>query len=245
MTGRSPTASTIRWCASWAESRGSCAAPAASRLRRSSLPAGFESAPELLALGGELKATFCLVKDGEAILSQHQGDLEDASTYDDYLKNLALYATLFDHAPVALVADRHPDYLSAKLARRARPRRAPAADRGAASPRPCRCVPRRERPIRSARRRCSASCSTVSASAMTARIWGGEFLLADYRGYRAARHVQAGRHAGGAPRCKRALAQSLCASDGGDGLGAFRHEFRRARAASLSLPPSRGRRSTP
>ena len=31
--------------------------------------------------------------------------------------NLALYAELFDHAPVALVADRHPEYLSSKLAR--------------------------------------------------------------------------------------------------------------------------------
>jgi hydrogenase maturation protein HypF len=91
------------------------------------LPPGFETAPELLALGGELKATFCLVKDGEAILSQHQGDLEDAATYDDYLKNLALYATLFDHAGA-----------------RASERRGPRPDRGAAPPRARRRLPRRE-----------------------------------------------------------------------------------------------------
>src|SRR4029077_5966861 len=59
------------------------------------LPPGFEGAPELLATGGEQKAAFCLVKDGQAILSQHQGDLENAPTFDDYRKNLALYGQLF------------------------------------------------------------------------------------------------------------------------------------------------------
>src|SRR5262249_42563808 len=59
------------------------------------LPPGFETAPELIAMGGELKATFCLVKNGEAILSPHQGDLEDAATFDDYRGNLALFRQLF------------------------------------------------------------------------------------------------------------------------------------------------------
>ena len=52
------------------------------------LPPGFERAPSILALGGELKNTFCLIKDGQAIISQHQGDLEDAATYRDYRRNL-------------------------------------------------------------------------------------------------------------------------------------------------------------
>jgi len=81
------------------------------------LPPGLEDAPPLLAYGGELKNTFCLVKDGQAILSQHMGDLEDAATWQDYRRNLALYAELFQHMPQALVIDRHPEYLSAKLGR--------------------------------------------------------------------------------------------------------------------------------
>src|SRR5712691_1833638 len=81
------------------------------------LPPGFEGAPDLLAFGGELKSTFCLVKNGAAILSQHQGDLEDVSTFEDYQKNLQLYSRIYDHQPSLLVADMHPEYLSAKLAK--------------------------------------------------------------------------------------------------------------------------------
>ena len=146
------------------------------------LPAGFEAAPELLALGGELKATFCLVKDGEAILSQHQGDLEDASTYDDYLKNLALYRELFDHAPEALVADRHPDYLSAKLARdRASAERLPLIEVQHHHAHVAACLAENGYPL---------GAPPVLGIVLDGLgygdyggIWGGEFLLADYRFY--------------------------------------------------------------
>ena len=96
-TARSPTASTIPSCGSWPDNPACFAAPAASRRARSSCRADLRAAPELTALGGELKATFCLVKDGQAILSQHLGDLENAATFDDYRKSLALYRQLFAH----------------------------------------------------------------------------------------------------------------------------------------------------
>jgi hydrogenase maturation protein HypF len=79
------------------------------------LPVGFEQAPELLAMGAELKNTFCLIKDGNAILSQHIGDLENAITFEDYQNNLALYAQLYQHTPEQVVIDCHPEYLSSKL----------------------------------------------------------------------------------------------------------------------------------
>ena len=79
------------------------------------LPAGFKDHPPILALGGELKSTFCLLKNGHAILSQHMGDLEDARTFDDYQKNITLYQNLYAFEPEIVVADNHPEYLSTKL----------------------------------------------------------------------------------------------------------------------------------
>ena len=81
------------------------------------LPPGFEDAPSLIALGGELKSTFCLVKNGQAVLSQHQGDLEDAATWADFERNLVLFADLFAHEPTAIAIDMHPEYLATKHGR--------------------------------------------------------------------------------------------------------------------------------
>jgi hydrogenase maturation protein HypF len=81
------------------------------------LPLGFADTPPLLALGAELKATFCLLQDGAAILSQHQGDLGDAATLADYQKHLALFQTLFRHRPLAIAIDRHPEMRSVQLGR--------------------------------------------------------------------------------------------------------------------------------
>ncbi|WP_347906076.1 carbamoyltransferase HypF [Pseudomonas purpurea] len=79
------------------------------------LPTGFRQAPAVLALGGELKNSFCLIKDGQAILSQHVGNLANARANKAYRQTLALYLQLFEHRPRVLAIDRHPEYLSSKL----------------------------------------------------------------------------------------------------------------------------------
>lgn len=81
------------------------------------LPSGFAEAPPLLALGGELKNTLCLVRDGQAILSQHLGDLEEANTAREYARTIALYLDLFQMAPAVLAVDLHPDYRSSLIGR--------------------------------------------------------------------------------------------------------------------------------
>ncbi len=81
------------------------------------LPPGLEGAPPLLAVGGELKSTVCLLTGGEAVLTQHLGDLEDARTFAEYERTVSLYGELYGHRPQCLVADLHPDYRSTRFAR--------------------------------------------------------------------------------------------------------------------------------
>ncbi|WP_193368680.1 carbamoyltransferase HypF [Pelagibius marinus] len=95
-------------------------APGPSVLRRArgmapaplNLAAPFKEAPRVLALGGELKATFCLLRQGQAVVSQHIGDLEEVATHADYRAMLALYRQIYDFDPEVIAVDKHPDYLS-------------------------------------------------------------------------------------------------------------------------------------
>ncbi|MEH1871845.1 carbamoyltransferase HypF [Nostoc sp.] len=80
-----------------------------------SLPSGFENVPQILAMGSELKNTFCLLREGEAIISQHLGDLENAAAFNAYEETLNLYLNLFEHKPEVIAIDKHPEYLSSKL----------------------------------------------------------------------------------------------------------------------------------
>src|ERR1043165_5146160 len=147
------------------------------------LPPGFEGAPDLLAFGGELKSTFCIVKNGAAIVSQHQGDLEDVSTFEDYQKNLHLYSRIYDHQPQLLVADMHPEYLSTKLAKqRATTDNLSLIEVQHHYAHIASCMVENGVPL---------DASPVMGVAIDGlgfgedgTIWGGEFLLADYRGYR-------------------------------------------------------------
>lgn len=74
------------------------------------LPDGFRDAPPILALGGELKNTFCLLDAPQLILSQHLGDLDEPTTAREFERTLALYRQLFQHRPKAIAIDLHPDY---------------------------------------------------------------------------------------------------------------------------------------
>jgi hydrogenase maturation protein HypF len=81
------------------------------------LPAGLGGAPPVLALGGELKSAVCFTGGGEALLSHHMGDLEDALSYEEFEKAIADYETLFGFAPQAIACDAHPQYRSTQKAR--------------------------------------------------------------------------------------------------------------------------------
>jgi hydrogenase maturation protein HypF len=75
-----------------------------------------DRSPQLLAVGAELKNTFCLVRDGWAFLSQHVGDLKDYRTYEYFAREIESWKALMRVAPEAVVCDLHPNYLSTRFA---------------------------------------------------------------------------------------------------------------------------------
>ena len=77
---------------------------------------GFECPVPLLACGGHLKNTFCLLKGRQAFVSHHIGDLENMETLTSFREGIAHFERLFDVRPEAVVYDLHPDYLATKYA---------------------------------------------------------------------------------------------------------------------------------
>ncbi len=73
--------------------------------------------PPVLAVGGELKATFCVAKDEFAFMSQHIGDMENLETLRAFEKSVEQMRKLFRIEPEIVAFDKHPNYLSARWAR--------------------------------------------------------------------------------------------------------------------------------
>ena len=71
---------------------------------------------EILACGPELKNTFCLTKGHHVFLSQHIGDLENYETLVFYRETLERMKDLFRIEPQVVAYDLHPNYLSTKFA---------------------------------------------------------------------------------------------------------------------------------
>jgi hydrogenase maturation protein HypF len=153
------------------------------------LPPGFAEAPSLLAMGGELKNTLCLLEHGQAILSQHLGDLEEARTADEYLHAIDLYRDLYRHRPRLLAVDEHPGYRSTRIGRELAARQgldlvsvqhhhahiaSVLADNG---------YPLDAAPV-------IGIALDGLGFGPDGTLWGGEFLLADYRGYRRLAHLK-------------------------------------------------------
>ncbi len=146
------------------------------------LPQGFEQSRPLLAFGSELKNTFCLLRDGEAILSQHLGDLENASAYRAYQDTLSLYLNLFEHQPESYVTDRHPEYLSTKLGRDwAQTNNLPVTEVQHHHAHVAACMADNALPLN------TPPLLGIALDGLglgdNGELWGGEFLLSDYFGY--------------------------------------------------------------
>jgi hydrogenase maturation protein HypF len=143
----------------------------------------------ILACGPEQKSSFCLARGNTAFVSQHIGDLENASTFATWLKTTDLYQRLFGLQPGLLVCDRHPEYLASKWAR---------AQAGSLLE-----VQHHHAHIASvlAEHHYLDNCIGVAFDGTgygeDGNIWGGEVLLASLTGYERLAHLQTVPLAGG------------------------------------------------
>lgn len=65
---------------------------------------------QVLAVGGELKNTFCIGVDGRFYLSPYVGDLEDLRTVKALRETISRLETLLEVQPSAVACDLHPKY---------------------------------------------------------------------------------------------------------------------------------------
>lgn len=71
----------------------------------------------VLAVGGELKNTFCMVKNGTAWVGQHIGDMETLETLEAFDKSVRRFSSFYGVRPELTAVDAHPGYATGRWAR--------------------------------------------------------------------------------------------------------------------------------
>jgi hydrogenase maturation protein HypF len=154
---------------------------------------GFAVAAPVLALGSDLKNSFCLLRAGQAVVSHHIGELRDVRTLADHRRAIDDYRQLFDHHAQCIAIDAHPQSLAGAGARAMR-----AAARNAATPAVVE-VQHHHAHIAACMAENGLPPDTPAVLGIAldgmghggdGGIWGGEFLRADYRGFTRLAHLQ-------------------------------------------------------
>jgi hydrogenase maturation protein HypF len=139
--------------------------------------------PPVLAVGAQLKATVCLSQAGQAVLSQHLGDLDDADTFAFFRETVTKLSQLTGIRPQVIAHDLHPDLRSTRWARTMGLPLLPVQHHHAhiAS-----CMVENGR--------CKAVLGVAfdgTGYGPDGTMWGGEFMVADLGGYRRVGHLRA------------------------------------------------------
>ncbi len=142
-----------------------------------------------LAVGAELKNTFCVTREQYAFVSQHIGDLENYPTLQSFEQQIEHFKRLFRIEPEILAYDLHPNYLSTQYAKGVEPRE----DSGTFARLG---VQHHHAHIASCMAENGLPDESVIGIAFDGtgygtdgKIWGGEFLIARYGDFRRAAHL--------------------------------------------------------
>ncbi|MBK9925153.1 MAG: carbamoyltransferase HypF [Anaerolineales bacterium] len=144
--------------------------------------------PQILAAGSELKNTFCITNKNYAFLSHHIGDMENYETLKSYEQGVEHFERLFRVKPEAIAYDLHPNYLATRYAlERAERENIPTIGVQHHHAHIVACM---------AEHGLDGSHPVIGVSfdgtgyGEDGAIWGGEFLVADYKSYQRAFHLE-------------------------------------------------------
>jgi hydrogenase maturation protein HypF len=142
-----------------------------------------EDGPEVLGCGADMKNVFTLTKGSFAIPSQHIGDMENYETLQFFEESLGNLKDVYRVNPVALVYDLHPMYLSTQWALRQEgikkiPVQHHYAHVGSIMA---------EKGLKD---EIIGVAFDGTGYGTDGNLWGGEFLIADIKGFKRAGHLK-------------------------------------------------------
>ena len=142
-----------------------------------------DAQPSVLAVGGELKNTICLIKRNHAFLSQHIGDLENAESYRFFGEAIEHLKRILEIQPEIVAYDLHPDYFSTKWARQQSGTKLVGVQHHHAHVASCMAENHLDGEV-------IGFALDGTGYGTDGHIWGGEVLLADYCGFKRAAHFE-------------------------------------------------------
>ncbi len=141
-----------------------------------------ESQP-ILAVGGELKNTVCVIRGREAFLSQHVGDLENLESYGFFQEAVEHLQRILEVEPKIIAYDLHPDYFSTRWALERQDVLLIGVQHHHAHIAACMVENHLDG-------RVIGIALDGTGYGTDGAIWGGEVLLADYLNFERAAHLQ-------------------------------------------------------
>ncbi len=199
---------------------------------------GFDG-PPVLAVGAHLKNTVCLTRAGEAYLSPHIGDLENAKAHSFFIEMIGKLSRLLAVEPALVAHDLHPDYRSTRWALESGLRCEPVQHHHAhvAS---CLAEHGRRGPV-------IGVAFDGTGCGPKGELWGGEILVADLLGFERVDHLRPLALAGGEAAIREPWRLALAAlADAGLSSDRLRRidEKKRALIERLIANPSLAPRAT-